>query len=118
MGDGDPSVCDGFYYPALGPDAPEIAMGDHFDPGWWTVKQGCSTGGLQVWDCQAEVWIDVESEEFYGSLDPGSCVVVFVGERTGTWTEGSDLEVPAVRHRVAAPTGSNPRKSFIFELRD
>lgn len=119
LADGDPSVCDAFHYPALGDAAPMVAMDRHFDPGWWTIKQGADLeAGLQLWDPETQAWLDAERPEFYGGLDPSDCAVVFAGERLASWTEGSELEIPAVPHRVVAPRGQRSRTSFIFELRD
>eukprot|EP00929_Paragymnodinium_shiwhaense_P086544 TRINITY_DN47049_c0_g1_i1.p1 TRINITY_DN47049_c0_g1~~TRINITY_DN47049_c0_g1_i1.p1 ORF type:complete len:327 (-),score=62.41 TRINITY_DN47049_c0_g1_i1:62-988(-) len=129
--DGDPSVCDAFHYPALGEEkAPLMAMSRHFDPGWWTIKQGAALedsaedgdgldpGGLQLWDVSTEAWVHAERRAFFGGEDPRDFAVVFAGERTATFTEETPLAVPAVPHRVVAPRGSKARTSFIFELRD
>lgn len=116
---GDPSVCDAFLYPAgnASSAATGMAMGRHFDPGWFTIKRGSRDGGLQVWDRSCEAWVDVEGASFYtgskGSTEPESALVVFAGERLATWTEGV---IPAVPHRVRACAAD--RLSFIFELRD
>lgn len=128
--DGDPSVCDAFLYPAPlpvpettqdaeGVQEPKIAMDSHFDPGWWTAKQGSDAHGLHLWDRELQAWVDAESPEFYGDgCSPGDAVVIFAGERAAQFTEGSSFEVPAVPHRIMAPTGPSPRGSFVYELRD
>jgi len=138
---GDPSVCDAFLYPAVEQDDqvedveeeereeklrsqaeegdPVLAMGCHFDPGWWTAKQGCDARGLQLWDRERHAWVDAEDPSFYGDgCAPRDAIIMFAGERTQMWTQGTDFEVPAVPHRVVAPRGSRARVSFVFELRD
>lgn len=125
---GDPSVCDAFLYPANGANngcAPgSVAMSGHLDPGWFTTKQGCvcQGGGLQLWDPEAQAWLDAESSAFYeaagqdscralaGGTEPEDFIVIFAGERLATWTDGG---VPAVTHRVL--TCSEDRLSFIYD---
>lgn len=117
---GDPSVCDVFLYPkAAGPKAQlppaeqRVAMSEHLDPGWLTVKQGSLDGGLEVFDRTARAWVNAETVAFFGDGAPEDGAVVFAGERFSTWSEGA---VPAVLHRTLSCR--EDRVSFIYELRD
>lgn len=122
---GDPSVCDAFLYPASAAAASasadaRVAMSSHLDPGWFTIKQGCVDGGLEIYDRSAEAWVNVEEASFYAPHDaaeaasaPEDAVVIFAGERLETWSDGT---IPAAPHR--ALTCPADRVSFIFELRD